>query len=832
MSSRKKARLQTEATVMASNADAEASNREIDEDVPPEWKPFLESVDFDATIVHDIVKAHDSMQDAGRQQGMHPWSLENWKVVLWSSLFRRYPGFTSEHAGMALEILEPDLVESTRRNRGPNITDGLETVLVHDLDLKACEKRIEQLFEWHDQASVREEFLAPYFALVQSSGMGKTKLLIELRKLYNGRGQKYVCKTILCLDAFLNEQDQKKFYDYMLLVDTYKDAESIVKHVWAIMGHIVHDVKESTEKVVLLFDEAQGLMMGRDASGNTSLLFRAIRWWLRKQRDRKIVAAFAGTTIALSNFFPPDPPQYGVSRNQKNLYANYKRGDADMKKLYPPFYELNTIACLRGKTPSRGTQATDPGFPQTAIYGRPMFAHYYLESTLSDKKLTEFAKRLVLSRTNYEKHLSSCYSVLGSRVQMGAVNSFHTLSTLISSGYACLVDFRQQDDIKSTPVARVSFMPDPVCATLAMRFMNENWRFGDLKGKGRKFWVEQAEKAFTTKLCLPDKADASEIFAALYMLFCGDVLRQMTDTTLSTFAVSLDKWFGLLKNCGKEPISDKGEKNEEGKSTLASKTETLLTEGEAQTTQSRAKLEERVENIGEMTSTVSFVQVCRNDFLSNSFCEAETLEYMYRAGLGNYAFKNCKAFDIYASIKVVEGSQTSYHPMLVSVKNWAKVTKGDVVGWLSTMLSFLSELRREERKPSAVCLIIMLGCSDPPEITGDGLNSRSLTPFPAADVFRVVHVDNDEFGISEAIRNLGAGSERSEIYSSHAFLACENSPKNILRKSSVNQERVNELFRALKLSTEDNDTEDEDKDTEDNDTEDNDTGVKPEPSHG
>ena len=38
---------------------------------------------------------------------------------------------------------------------------------------------------------------------------------------------------------------------------------------------------------------------------------------------------------------------------------------------------------------------------------------------------------------------------------MGAVNSFHTLSTLISSGYACLVDFRQQDDIKSTPVARV-----------------------------------------------------------------------------------------------------------------------------------------------------------------------------------------------------------------------------------------------------------------------------------------------------------------------------------------------------------------------------------------
>ena len=171
--------------------------------------------------------------------------------------------------------------------------------------------------------------------------------------------------------------------------------------------------------------------------------------------------------------------------------------------------------------------------------------------------------------------------------------------------------------------------------------------------------------------------------------------------------VSLDKWFDLLKNCGKEPSIDEGQNNEEG---LASKTEAFLTN--VHITRSRAKLEERVELVGETTSTVSFVQVCRNDFRSNSFCEAETLEYMYRAGLGSYAFKNCKAFDIYASIKVVEGSQTSYHPMLVSVKNWAKVTKGDVVGWLSTMMSFLSELRREERKPSAVCLIILLGFSN------------------------------------------------------------------------------------------------------------------------
>ena len=189
---------------------------------------------------------------------------------------------------------------------------------------------------------------------------------------------------------------------------------------------------------------------------------------------------------------------------------------------------------------------------------------------------------------------------------------------------------------------------------------------------------------------------------------------------------------------------------------------------------------------------------------------------MYRAGLGSYAFKNCKAFDIYASIRVVgePESQISYHPLLVSVKNWAKVTKGDVQGWVSTMMSFLNALRPGE-DPSAVCLIILLGCSNAPNMTGDNLHSQSLKPFPAVHVFRLVHVHGDEFGVSEAIRNLGACSELSEIYSSHAFMACENSADNLLRTSSVNQEKVNELFGALKLSTEDKDT-----------------GGKPEHSHG
>jgi hypothetical protein len=100
---------------------------------------------------------------------------------------------------------------------------------------------------------------------------------------------------------------------------------------------------------------------------------------------------------------------------------------------------------------------------------------------------------------------------------MGMVNSFDTLTELVSSGYACLVEFRQNDGVQVSPVAGVTFMPDPVCATLAMRFMDENCiLYGRTQGKDEKFWVQQAERAFTSKLCLPHKGDdVGEVFAAL-----------------------------------------------------------------------------------------------------------------------------------------------------------------------------------------------------------------------------------------------------------------------------------------------------------------------------
>ena len=439
----KKPRLQ----VKANSTRMSASDMEMDEEgseLSSQWNSFVDRHSFDVSIVQKLKKAKSEINSFKIQDDVCR------ARYLVHAVQNR--AFTEDHAKEALKILCLE-DEPKSSHRGPSIVDGLDTKLVHTLDLRAFGERIEDLFLWHTNSAISMKYRAPYFSLVQSSGMGKTKLFQEFRDRYNQQ-EGHHCQTILCLDVHLSSETRQKFFDHQLVQTT----DTIVETVFERMDKMIRGL---SGKVVLLFDEAQGLMEGVDAEGKGSLVFRAIRWWLRKKRKAQVVAVFAGTTVQLSNFFPPDPPRRSVSRSATITYVNYKAGEGDKKMLYPPFFELNTMSCLRGMEQEtlRSTSAvvsTESQFPEAVIYGRPLFAYYYITNTLDPKKLTEFAKRLVLSCANYETDLSACYSVLGARVQMGIVNSFHTLTELVSSGYACLVSFRQQENNASTPVAQVT----------------------------------------------------------------------------------------------------------------------------------------------------------------------------------------------------------------------------------------------------------------------------------------------------------------------------------------------------------------------------------------
>jgi hypothetical protein len=45
------------------------------------------------------------------------------------------------------------------------------------------EERVGALLKWKDNDQTRRKYLSPYLVVIQSSGMGKTKLLYEYKKM-------------------------------------------------------------------------------------------------------------------------------------------------------------------------------------------------------------------------------------------------------------------------------------------------------------------------------------------------------------------------------------------------------------------------------------------------------------------------------------------------------------------------------------------------------------------------------------------------------------------------------------------------------------------------
>jgi len=84
--------------------------------------------------------------------------------------------------------------------RVAEIDTGLGAEMNYLFDLNLFAERVAQLFVWTSDAKVRDEYMAPYFALIQCSGMGKTKLLKELRDNSTALvlREETTCKLIVC----------------------------------------------------------------------------------------------------------------------------------------------------------------------------------------------------------------------------------------------------------------------------------------------------------------------------------------------------------------------------------------------------------------------------------------------------------------------------------------------------------------------------------------------------------------------------------------------------------------------------------------------------------
>ena len=98
-----------------------------------------------------------------------------------------------------------------------------DTKLSHTYDLDSFSKRIEELFHWWEKQNNEMKLVGPYLCFVQSSGMGKTKLMYEYkqRKVSLKENDDAIYRVVakLILPARINDNDVKGLFDHELALD-------------------------------------------------------------------------------------------------------------------------------------------------------------------------------------------------------------------------------------------------------------------------------------------------------------------------------------------------------------------------------------------------------------------------------------------------------------------------------------------------------------------------------------------------------------------------------------------------------------------------------------
>jgi len=594
--------------------------------------------------------------------------------------------------------------------------------MLYKRDLEAFKLRVDKLFDWRDSDST--DYMAPYFPLIQSSGTGKTKLMHEYKKIMDqAKADAVHVELVLCQDGNAdNMTSANDIFSKTLDISQIPVGEEGRKELWELLNTFVPKEKK---KVALLFDESQHL-----TSKGDGWHFRSIRWWLRspgKPDGLNVVCVFAGTTTRLANYYAEPKP----SNSSRSANITYLGG----KKLYPPFYQITTTGLVSLTDGSefgnagelcKNTNEKITEFDVAAQYGRPLFGRMHL------KRKLEPALGQILFRMRgggRELSLQKYYSLLAVRLQMGQV-SFDFASELVALGYAHLTHFTPEH----TAVAEIAFLPDPVCAWLAMTQMIKGCNlFEDVDGismgcgEHASVWSEKAIKIYSSALCRPAKGDVGEVAAAFYMLACGDELRRKQSTDLKQLSVPLEKWIEELQG-----------RASDGKGTV------------------------HVESAG---ASVSFIQVCRNH-LRHSLKEindSALLKHWYRGGRASYGYASCPAYDMVVPLQYTFNERLHYCPMLVSVKNRLSYSTKQRQAAIEAMEGIFRDAKLE----TGVCMLLLIGL----ETTKKAFSTFQFS-HDNVSTLEIEVPNEDKFGATNlALCSTCGGGEEAEVMVSHADLA-------------------------------------------------------------
>ena len=185
-----------------------------------------------------------------------------------------------------------------------HITD---TKLSHPFDLNQFSTQVQNVQEsyWGVNGTKGPSYDAPYFCVIQSSGMGKTKLLHEYRKAclsWDDNKKEYMIQNfeakIILVGPLLTKEEEKVFdanFDFQSAPARKSDQIENVRRGEALnfyknLDKLVDSLnwKKTDKEVVrvLLFDEAQYLLEIEHEM--KALKFRCARVWLRERKKTKV----------------------------------------------------------------------------------------------------------------------------------------------------------------------------------------------------------------------------------------------------------------------------------------------------------------------------------------------------------------------------------------------------------------------------------------------------------------------------------------------------------------------------------------------------------------
>ena len=641
--------------------------------------------------------------------------------------------------------------------------------------------------------------------------MGKTKLMYEFAKLTRETSsdvsKNFSCNLILSGDMRLeNEEPQNKVFDCTLDLRTYVDRTNVKASTVAdaIYKYLEDELitKFSPKRMktfhVFLFDEAQKLLETHyEFEG---FLFRTIRTWLRTKRENTtVIAVFSGTSSGIMNYtIQTDLLKDG------GLVKDASSRDAEDEKRYPrgsktfdPFFTLSTMAVLKPNERKSNQSGHETDYEKSICYGRPLFAKMNEKGVL-EKKSEIILKRLLLHTGEKEfewtNYTMSWLSVIATRVQMGSTN-VNVVSHLVARGYANLTGVTSNN-------ATFVYMPDPVCARLAMCMMDKEWKSQTKKfeGKSKNWWSERVKTLYSTELCIPSKGDLGEVLTALYFLFCGDVCRKIIDETYRTFSVPLGDWIDFLtsekadatieKQSSIGPSSTKRQKritstplpptNVEKNRRTSKRIKNVNEERRKQQLQQVKgqvdKKREDGENDGKHDNTskifVNFIQVCR-DYLRAPWVGAANqfyLKNLYDAGTAVYTYPGCDLIDLMAPTVIIGATgKTSYSAVLVSIKSRMYFAPGDA----TNLCLQLKKKADASGLRGALCIVCIFGQTLKPDYGEFNYDASKMLGElnERRNVATVLQIPrNDRFGLSDIFVEMTTTPELSEVLSSHSFL--------------------------------------------------------------